>query len=167
MICLFPPINDWAPDAYATTVKAIRLQINCRDEFTMWVQMLIFSMSFGSHFHTSRGGKSWYWNLIVTVKELLESVSAIHSHEYTNCQEIDLHENFKVKKITKCQWWGYTKTVQSQGTVQSEGQCHLQCEDSNIFLLSICAQPLTVFSHTNLFPHIHKLERLPHITLQA
>ncbi len=48
MISPFLPINSWAPDAYATTVKAIKLQINCRDEIMMWVQMLIFWKGFGS-----------------------------------------------------------------------------------------------------------------------
>ena len=48
MICLFLPINYWAPDAYAATVRAIKLQINDGDEFRMWVPPLIIWMSFGS-----------------------------------------------------------------------------------------------------------------------
>lgn len=155
MICLFLPINDWAPDAYATTVKAIRLQINCRDEFTMWVQMLIFSMSFGSHFHTSRGGKSWYWNLIVTVKELPESVSAIAMNTQI-VKKLICMRNSRLKKITKCQWWGYTKTVQSQSTVQSEGQCHLQCEDFDFKHFSafyLCTGSHSLFRHKSFSTH--------------
>lgn len=101
MICFFLPINDWAPDAYATTVKAIRPQIDCRDEFTTWVQMLIFSMSFGSQFHTSRGGKSWYRNVIVTMRELPGPESSLHSQ---HCEWTNLSRNGPAWKIQGCKW---------------------------------------------------------------
>lgn len=83
MVCPFLPLNNWAPDAYATTAKAIWLQINCRDGFMTWVQMLQFLHTLWYTDSTPQE-KVKHWNVKNVQKSLWVQIKYFNlkEHEY-------------------------------------------------------------------------------------